>query len=309
METLRRINLNALHTLAIVARCGSLTRAAEQQLLTPSAVSQRVSRIESQLRFRIFDRGPNGLSLTADGARFMGRVEGALSVIEDAAADPTAMKERVLRIAVAPTFARRWLFPRLDKFRRQFPKFELHFFENEAKLSDNQQIGISIKYVNSEHNIKNSVNLMDGDLIPVCSPALFHNIKEISPISELHPSLLDKQTLLLSRSCTQYWRLWLEKFDAVDVMDRVPTMIFNDCMLSFDAAEAGLGLAMASRFYIQDSLRRGKLVTPFPSAAVSVGRWCVSTPQIGPMRSAYEHFLEWILEEAALTQEEIEVSY
>lgn len=306
MEIIRRINLNALHTLVIVARYGNLTRAAEEQLLTPSAVSQRVSRIESQLRFRIFHRGPNGLSLTTDGAKFMEKIGDALSVIEDAATEFGAAKDESLRIAVTPTFARRWLFPRMPDFRARFPNIELHFVvEAERGACEQNEFDARIFYVDAKSSIDRFVTLINTDLVPVCSPEFFESLSLRSSGRKLNPELLSNMAILQSRTCIADWRLWLSSFDAVHVLDRAPTILFDNCMLTFDAAEAGLGFAMASQVYVQDALNRGELVAPFPPSQSQPGRWCLSTPASGVVQSAYERFLGWILEEAGPTQKSV----
>ena len=305
MEILRRINLNALHTLEIVARYGNLTHAAEEQLLTPSAVSQRVSRIESQLRFRIFHRGPNGLSLTTDGAKFMEKIGNALSMIEDAATEFGTAKDESLRIAVTPTFASRWLFPRMLNFRARFPNIELQFVvEAEKEVYEQNEFDVRIFYVDAKSNIDRFVTLINTDLIPVCSPEYFESLSLRSSGRKLNPELLRSMTILQSRTCIADWQLWLSSFDAVHVLDQAPTILFDNCMLSFDAAEAGLGFAMASQIYVQDALNRSELIAPFPPSQSQPGRWCLSTPNSGVVQSAYERFLGWILEEAEQTQKE-----
>ena len=59
----RKINLNALRIAEAAARLGSFTRASEEQLITPSAVSQRISRLEDELQFKIFQRKGNTIQL------------------------------------------------------------------------------------------------------------------------------------------------------------------------------------------------------------------------------------------------------
>ncbi|RUY93919.1 LysR family transcriptional regulator, partial [Mesorhizobium sp. M7A.F.Ca.CA.003.01.2.1] len=122
MRLLSQVNLNSLKIVESAARHGNFTRAGEEQFITASAVSQRVKSLEDQLRFKIFQRGGNAVSLTPEGETYVSRVREALERIVAASMEATGQsQEHVLKISVLPTFAARWLFPRLPLFQQQYP--------------------------------------------------------------------------------------------------------------------------------------------------------------------------------------------
>lgn len=85
MRLLRQINLNSLKVLESAARHQNFTRAGEEQFITPSAVSQQVKALEGQLRFKIFNRRRNAVSLTPEGEIFVHEIREALDRIAAAA--------------------------------------------------------------------------------------------------------------------------------------------------------------------------------------------------------------------------------
>ena len=127
MQTLRDLNLNSLRIVESAARTGSFVRAAEEQLLTPSAVSQRVKNLEAQLRFKIFNRRNNSVVLTTEGDAFVAHVREALDTILSAGLEAKACnRESILKINALPTFTVRWLLQRLPNFEQIEPEVRLN---------------------------------------------------------------------------------------------------------------------------------------------------------------------------------------
>ena len=129
MRFLTQLNLNSLKVVESAARHGNFTRAGEEQFITASAVSQRIKSLEDQLRFKIFRRGGNAVSLTPEGETYVAQVREALERILAAGMEATGQsQEHLLKISVLPTFAARWLFPRMPVFQAQHPEIQMRIF-------------------------------------------------------------------------------------------------------------------------------------------------------------------------------------
>ena len=107
--------LDSLRVLAACVRHGNFSRAAAELGITPTAVSQRIRALEAEMGVQLFKR--HGPKLTAtDRARALGqRLEQALLLVRSAVDDCRRVKQP-LRVTCAPTFAARWLMPRLSAY-------------------------------------------------------------------------------------------------------------------------------------------------------------------------------------------------
>src|SRR4029450_13612416 len=116
----------ALRALEAVARTGSLTKAAEAMHLTHGAVSHQLKGLEDDLGVRLIERAGRGIRLTDEGERFAGRVRPALSALAEAVRQITEHNNpRQFRVSVMPSFAARWLLPRIGRFLGANPDIDL----------------------------------------------------------------------------------------------------------------------------------------------------------------------------------------
>lgn len=298
------MNLNSLKIVESAARHQNFTRAGEEQFITASAVSQRVKGLEDQLRFKIFQRRKNAVSLTPEGEEFVRKVREALDRIVAAGMEVRRREhEHMLKVSVLPTFAMRWLMPRLSSFQDEHPHTHLHmstsYDETDFRKGD---LDLEIRYGDGRFPGLYSEPLIREDLTPVCSVALFRRILGNRPLNDMHPSELSRFTLLHSDTCTGNWESWLEHVGAPEVLDAAPAMSFDSCLLSFQAANAGLGFAVANRAYIQQDLDDGRLVAPFQVEHPSRMGWHFVCPKGNLGSPKLEAFRQWLLREAQATQ-------
>ena len=148
MRYLRQLNLNALIVIESAARLGSFARAAEESLITPSAVSQRVSTAEKQLGFSVFERRQNSVTLTQEGEEYIAHIREALDTIMAAGLQVNdRVRDSVLKISVLPTFAVRWLMPRIAKFDEAYPDVRLHIAQSYRPVDFNREdMDLAIRY-------------------------------------------------------------------------------------------------------------------------------------------------------------------
>ena len=305
MEKLRQLNLNSLRIAESAARNGSFIRAAEEQLLTPSAVSQRVKILESQLRFKLFNRRNNSVVLTPDGEAFIRQVREGLDTIlaaRQAVADPN--RERTLRIRALPTFTMRWLLRRLPDFQHIYPAIVLNISTSYAMPDfGKEDLDVAICYGDGEFGDLQSRPLFRESLTPVCSQKMLEKLGFSA--RSMRVDDLSQFTLLHSATCTLNWKSWLIFAGAFAVLDTAPAMHFDSCMLTFEAASAGVGFAAANRAYVAADIISGRLVAPFDLEHPNSNGWHLLHPRQRPLSRNAELFQAWIADQAAQTELEV----
>src|SRR3569832_2509371 len=115
--------LQCLVTFEAMARLRSVTQAADEQYITPSAVSHRVRQLEQILGTKLFGR--SDFSLTTEGSEYLAHVREGLAILERFPGKDSAQGKRKLRVAVTPTFARSMLLPRLRAYIEAYPEIDL----------------------------------------------------------------------------------------------------------------------------------------------------------------------------------------
>ncbi|HMN82853.1 MAG TPA: LysR substrate-binding domain-containing protein [Burkholderiaceae bacterium] len=251
-----RASLASLRVFESVARLGGVTRAAQELSVTPGAVSQQIRHLEDALQVELFMRQYRRLVLTDGGRHLARRLEVSFAEIDravhDVAGDPGL---RRLRLKVTPTFAIRWLVPRLAGFYREHADFELEVGtyprEEDALV---EEIDFVVRHGNGRWSDADSQPIFDDALLPVCSPAIARLLKQ--------PSDLAGQTLLHSMMRTGGWDLWLAAQGLQDLRPHRSTRLAN-AAVTYQAAIDGLGVALAQQEYVRDDLDAGKLVAPF----------------------------------------------
>jgi len=300
VKHLRQINLNALRIAEAAARHRSFTRAGEEQLISPSAVSQRISRLEDQLQFKIFRRQGNTVSLTREGEGFVAHVKEALDKIVTASREVNQeSRSKVLRISVLPTFAVRWLMPRLVEFQKRHPDIVLHM-STAYEMVDfaREDFDCAIRYGTGNFEGLYEKLLFQEDLTPVCTPKILEELLAKSPDDTLRPRDLEHATLLHSDTCTANWQSWLRYMGIQHIKDKVHNAYFDTCMLSFEAANQGMGFAVANRAYVMEDINKHALVAPFASKQPNNFGWHLVCPHNSQRTEKIQQFEKWLLEKA-----------
>ncbi|HET8585680.1 MAG TPA: transcriptional regulator GcvA [Casimicrobiaceae bacterium] len=246
--------MQALRAFEAVASMGSLTQAADALSLTHGAISHQIKSLESMLGVRLVERAGRGIRITDSGARLASRVRAALADIADAIREASERTSgRKLRVSVTPSFAARWLLPRLGSFIRQHPDIDLDVRAGSALVDfQRDDVDVAIRWGVGQWPGVKAEELLRDVFFPVCSPRL-PNLPRV-------PSDLASHTLL--RSDDEFWKPW---FDAVGLdwpePDRGP--IFNDSSLMLQAAVDVQGIALARASLIGSDIRNGLLMRLF----------------------------------------------
>ena len=259
LTSMARMPLHTLPTFCAVAKLANLRAAAEQLHLTHSAVSQQIKLLEEQLGFQVFDRRGRGIVLNAAGAALLQSVEPALSQLEDgvsaARAAATGTEHRI-RVTLLPSFAQRWLLPRLAGWHQRHPHISIEL-DSSQHVVDLQRDGFhaALRQGNGQWRGLAAERLIESPFVALGSPAAARRLWG----SEA--KALASEPLLGSPA------RWVRWFALAGVRARVnPVATFNDAGLMLQAAEQGLGLALARELLAADAVRSGQLVRLSPLA-------------------------------------------
>jgi len=247
--------LNGLRAFEAAARHGRFAAAGAELHVTQAAVSRIVRLLEDRLGFQLFERLPNGLVLTAQGKALQPGITAAFDAIAGVTEQVSAMHDApILTVGVGPSFAVRWLIPRLAKFHQQHADIEILFATGGAlnPFKDDWTCGILLgdgDWANCEAEL-----LFSADLFPVCAPAVAQQLKQ--------PADLRGTTLLHVQHSPDEWPQWLKAAGETEVpATQGPS--FDTYAMALQAAVDGVGIAMGLRPYVEDDLADGRLVAPF----------------------------------------------
>ena len=230
--------IQCLLTFEALARLRSVTQAAEELFVTPSAVSHRVRQLEQIIGTKLFGRAD--FSLTTEGSEYLAHVREGLATLQKfpgTAGQSANPGKRKLRLAVTPTFSRSILIPRLRQFTEAYPEIELTL-QVSIPLLDvvAEDADLMVRFGTGRYADVEHVCLLQDEVTPLASPAY---VREHGPFE--NPEDLEGATLL--RSPLEPWRTWFAA-NQQDWPEPLEGSQFNDIGLMCDAAAAGMGVAL-----------------------------------------------------------------
>jgi LysR family glycine cleavage system transcriptional activator len=284
--------MQALRAFEAAARTGSLTRAAELLHVTHGAIGHQIKALESELGVRLVERAGRGVRLTDEGERFAARVRVAFAELAEAVREVAEGRNpRQLRITVLPSFAARWLLPRIGRFVAAHPEIDVDVRASNA-LADfrREDVDLGIRHGSGEWPGLVAEKLMDDWYFPVCSPRLARGRLP------KRPEELARYTLL--RSEGEPWKPWFEAA-GLDWEEPARGPMFSDSSHTLQAAIEGQGIALARESLLGQDLRNGLLVRLFDVALRSPrSHFLVYPPRLQSAPKLLA-FRGWILEELA----------
>jgi LysR family glycine cleavage system transcriptional activator len=292
--------LASLRFFDVAARFMSFKRAAAELHVTQGAVSQQIKHLEAALDCKLFYRLPREIKLTEEGRRFAIVVDRALREIEqEARALSRARTATEIRLRAGPSFALRWLVPRLGEFYARHPQIKLFITAAYGYLDPaRREFDLAIEMTKAKVPTLQTEALMDEYLVPVCSPdylakhAFLKQPTDLARCTLLH----DGHAWVGEREDAE-WRYWLNEAGAATV-DSAQGQFFTLANLSIEAALAHQGVALGRASLVYDWVRAGQLVMPFKHQIKSPLRYCLVYPKELAGRSDIESVMQWLHEEA-----------
>jgi len=291
---LRLPPLSSLRFFEAAGRHLSFKLAAAELNVTPSAVSHGIVGLERALGVELFVREPRRLSLTPEGADYLPYVSEALSLIAIGTQRlPQGRGRRTITVTCAPTLAARWLLPRLPGFSRRWPKvgvtvdtsprqagFPVDGFDFALRMSRAAAAGTAW------------ARLFGETLVPVCSPGY-----RAALAGEDGRVDLRRATLIHVTPASEDWQAWLDR-TGIEGIDAARGLRVDTIQLAFEAAAAGLGVALGRRPLVDRDLAAGTLVeTGHEPVAAETAYWLVSSDG-ADHRPDLLAFKRWLLGEA-----------
>jgi LysR family glycine cleavage system transcriptional activator len=303
----------SLRAFESAARLLSFRKAAEELHVTPSAISQQVRGLEEWLGVPLFVRGRRGLELTLEGELMLPGIREGFATFAAALGSVMLSNEAgSLAVSAPPTFASRWLVPRLQRFKAAHPEIELRLTSTMAmidgrefdpaslppRVDPREDVVASIRYGEGHYAGARVDRIFHASYVPICSPRLLAGKNALRALSDLrHHTLIHDDTIPDERARPN-WEQLLRSKGLADVDARRGPR-FSDGSLAIDAAVDGQGVALALRPMVEAEIQAGRLAIPFEEVVPSGYGYYLVTPEESESRAPLPAFRSWLLKEAA----------
>ncbi|KZB71272.1 MULTISPECIES: LysR substrate-binding domain-containing protein [Thalassospira] len=287
--------LNGLRAFDAAGRYLNFRLAAEELGVTQGAVAQQVRGLEAFLGVTLLDRLPRGLRLTENGLRFHAEISRAFDIIRNAT-QTLQPKSTHLTISVTPTFAAKWLIPRLPDFTAENPHIDLRIVATEKTSNFHSDgVDLAVRQTGSSFAAGLSADfLFAHDIVSICSPALQSKFGQT-------PDINDLDQLVLIHDSHNLWPEYLELVFGRKISDKAKAVRLNQTSLAIDAALSGQGIALASRFLVENDLKEGRLVQPFAETLHGGSDFHLVIPRQSKKPDACRQVRQWMLSQARRT--------
>jgi LysR family glycine cleavage system transcriptional activator len=281
--------LRAIAVFHAAARAGSVSRAAQDLGVTPSAVSQQIAALEVHLGTSLMAKAGRRVALTEAGERYFEMIAEHIDRVSEATQNVRGyLSSRSLTVRATPSLATKWLLPRLGRFLDANPDLDVRLdATNEPTDFSREDVDVDIRHGEGNWPGLFVEGIAEERFLPVCAPGL-------CAAATLDPSDLPSRRLIHSVKSQMQWGRW---FSAAGVT-AVPTwrrVLFDRTHMAVDAAVNGIGIALESDLMMWRELRDGVLVCPVrhPPPASRVTQWLVC-PHDRLRRRQVRAFLDWV---------------
>jgi LysR family transcriptional regulator, glycine cleavage system transcriptional activator len=292
--------LNATKAFEAAARLGSFTRAAEELGVTHGAVSRQVRLLEDWLGARLFLRTSRNAVPTRAGTDLLAEVGPALDRLAAVSlrVQNSAPARGLLHVSALPTFAMRWLIPRLPEFEHDHPGLELRIVTASTSA---EQFHMDVDAVITGPS-KQSGWIGSRFLGEARLPVLSAELMQKCPLRI--PADLERHTLLHAATLREAWPRWLAKAK-VPSLKPARDQVFEHFYFAIQAALEGLGVIMGPLALIYDELRAGRLLAPIREPALRTRGYFVYAPEASSNAPAIVLFRKWLIGAGSFAETEL----
>ena len=301
--------LNSVRAFEVAARHMSISLAASELRVTPAAISHQIRLLEDHVGLPLFVRNGRGLALTDAGSAGLRDLREGFARLSAAMDAIDSLGEAgVLSVSVAPSFASKWLLPRLELFQHAHPEIDVHVSAS-VQVSDfvKDGIDVAIRYGSGRYSDLSVERLLTESVVPVCSPDYlmehgpFYLASDLTEATLLHDDSPDNDP-----SCPN-WEMWLSAAGAPNI-DSARGPRFNQSSLVIEAATLGRGVALAKTALAARDLRQGRLVQPLSSAMKVDFAYYVVAPRAKLNLPKVSYFIDWLRTEAGKEEQQLAVA-
>ncbi len=256
-------SLNSFRVFEAAARQLSFTRAAEELFVSQAAVSQQIRQLEEQLGYPLFRRLNRRLLLTDEGQRLLPYTSDALSTLREGINEVSRQQQQQpLNISVIPSFAYRWLVPRLMRYATLQPQQEVRLSASITLVDfNNSDADMAIRFGAGDYPGLRSEFLMADEAFPVCCPSVLQEGGGVQQPQDL----LNYRLIHDMGPGDLNWEHWFELAGA-SYQPTHKSYTIGDSSLALEAVSAGQGIALARASLVEQDLANGRLVRPFPDS-------------------------------------------
>ena len=307
--------LTALRAFEVAARHLSFSKAAEELHVTTAAISHQIKGLEEFLGVQLFRRLNRGLELTDVGkAGLPGLREGFAGLAEAVQKMRGQAENTGLTVAVTPSFASKWLVPRLQRFAAIHPDIDLRISagmnvvdgsssEAPCDIFRNSGIDVAIQFGKGDYSGCRVEKLFPVSAVPLCSPRLLQGEHPLRTPEDLrHHTLLHDDTVYEGRP--DYWSAWLE-LAGVEGVNVSRGLHFNHVSLALESAIDGQGVVLSLMPLAAGDIAAGRLVIPFDLILPLPYAYYLISPETAADQPELATFREWLLEEAGRDEEKV----
>ncbi len=255
--------LNALKAFEAAARHGSFKAAANELHVSAGAISRQVKILEEFLDTPLFVRLAQGITPTEEAISLMPKLTASFEAIANATAEIGKPKLKI-KVASSPTFANRWLVPRLPRFKNYLPGSTVTLgtikFGYDELIDSDFDCAVATFFKPTWPDELKVERIKSEELTPLCSPSLL----KINGCLAV-PEKLDSEYLLHMSACQYDWPNWasINNLELNVEIDKGSS--FDTGEMAIRAAVEGLGVILMDRFLVEEELQSGQLIDMFPN--------------------------------------------
>lgn len=296
---MRLPSLNALRAFEAAARLGSLTRAAKELHVTPSAVRHQIRTLEDELGLPLLRRQGGGLVPTEVANGALGHLRRAFDALADANRSlRSPARAPVLRVSAVPTFISAWLIPRLDAFHSRHPDVAVQVDTNPQQTDFHREgVDLAVRYGLGGYSGLFECRLFSERYFPVCAPHLLEGPEPLAEPADLARHTLLHDSMRLRRDWPS-WRDWLDAAGVLGSVDPESGTHYTMALFAYQAAVACQGVALGTTVLSMDMLAAGYLVKPFALELPTAYGYHIVCPAERRERPHVNAFIDWLLESA-----------
>lgn len=269
--------LSTFRTFEAAARQLSFKLAAAELHVTPAAVSQQIKALEAYLGVSLFVRRPNVLRLTDEGLAMYPKIRDGLESFAAGVESTQRRRPQALNVIAPPSFATRWLVPRLARYSAANPAVAIRISSNPDNIDGLQsQPGpakqlvdprsetceVEIRYGSGRYPGYLVEKMLTPDYVLVCSPRLLSGESALRTPQDLSRHILIHDESIPAVDKRPSWREWL-KLAGVSGVDSERGPRFSNSIMVLEAVLEGQGVALALKQQVEADVAAERLVIPF----------------------------------------------
>lgn len=305
--------LNALKAFEAAARHLSVKKAAAELNVTPAAVSHQVRSLEDHLNVQLFHRFNRALALTDAARACLPKLREGFDSLAKAVEVLRAQKGTgVLTVSAAPSFAARWLMPRLHRFFEAHPEVDVRVSARMRQASEDGKgtvaervtidawladSDIAVLYGRGNYPGFRVDKLLDLTVTPICSPRLITGPRPLVRPEDVRQHLLLHDDTGDAYDGESFWEVWL-RAAGVSGFDMRRGPHFSHAVLAFEAAIEGVGIVASMPVLAAADLHAARLITPFALRVPLESAYYLVSSESALTRPAVAAFRAWLLAEA-----------